>query len=223
MAIFGTQLKAGFSYQVDFVSRYIWRGFDLNPNKKPALQPSITYAFGKSGLSFTLFTSFSFEDKNTNEIDFFLDYEFKTSADFSLSAGFFNYGWYFRDNFKFKDDTSQEIYVSAGLPNLFLCPRFTAYYDFGNGDGFYFQLETGHSLKLSENVNLDLSASLGYNAGQWLAEGVDRGFSDLNLGAAFPFKVKRFEITPFATYTFVLLDAIGSENHFWFGISLKYE
>ncbi len=67
------------------------------------------------------------------------------------------------------------------------------------------------------------SASLGYNGGQWLAEGSDRGFSDFNIGISLAYAWNELRIIPFVNYTFVLLDAIGKENHFWFGISLIYE
>lgn len=68
----------------------------------------------------------------------------------------------------------------------------------------------------------DLTASLGYNGGQWLDEGGDPGFSDLNFALTLPLQSGRFQIAAFANYTIVLLDAIGEDNHFWFGISLSY-
>lgn len=211
----------GFSYQVDFNSRYIWRGWDLNPVHKPVVQPSVTYAFGDSGLAFNVWFNFSFEDKDLNEIDFTASYDFKTSENFSLSAGFINYGWWFVDDFKFKDHTSQEIYVTAGLPNVFFAPHVSVYYDFTLGDGLYADVAVSHSVKLGEKISADLSASLGYNAGQWLPEGVN-GFSDLNFGIAVPFKAGKFTITPSAAYTIVLLDEIDGDNHLWFGISVSF-
>lgn len=215
-----TSLMAQFQFNVDLVSRYIWRGFDLNPYEKPALQPSLDYRFGNSGFATRIWASFSFENKTYTEFDLFLTYDFKIKDQVSLTAGFIHYGWYFVDNFRFEDDTSHEIFLKAGLPEFFLNPSLTIYYDFTNGDGFYFLLDSSYSQKITNFVGAKLSASLGYNAGQWLAEETDPGFSDLNLGAALPFKFGRFSISGFANYTFVLLDAIGKENHFWYGISL---
>ena len=219
-------LYGGFSYQADFFSRYVWRGWDLNPVHKPVLQPSVTYAFDGTGFAFNVWLSFSFENKELNEIDFTASYDFKTSENFSLSAGFINYGWYFVDNFKFKDHATQEIYITAGLPKVFLAPEISVYYDINLGDGLYASLGVGHSVKIDEKASLDLSASLGYNAGQWLPEGVDTGFSDLNFIAALPYKAGKFTVTPSANYTIVLLDAIkeftGDDNHFWFGISVAF-
>ncbi len=38
--------SAQFEFQADVMSKYIWRGWDLYWNNQPALQPSLTYAFG---------------------------------------------------------------------------------------------------------------------------------------------------------------------------------
>lgn len=212
----------GFSYQVDLNSRYIWRGWDLNPIHKPVIQPSLTYSIGKGGFLLNVWCSISFENKELNEIDFTLSYNFKKSENFSLSAGFVNYGWYFADNFSFKDYSTQEFYITAGLPNFILGPELSIYYDINKGDGLYAVISVRHPLNIAGKYSADLSASLGYNAGQWLPEGAATGFSDLNLGVAFPLKTGKVTVTPYATYTFVLLDAIGNENHFWFGVSIAF-
>ncbi|MCK4763540.1 MAG: hypothetical protein KAW12_15175 [Candidatus Aminicenantes bacterium] len=215
--------SGGFSFQVDFVSRYIWRGFDLNPVHKPALQPQLTYAVGDSGFAVNLWCNFSFEDKNTDEVDFAFTYDFKTGENFALTVGLTSYNWVFIDGFKFKDDTTREFFVSAGLPKALLSPTFTFYYDINLGDGLYAELALGHSLPVNEKVAIELSGKLGYNAGQWLPDGADTGLSDLNFGAAVPFKIGKVTVTPYVNYTLVLLDFIktlGENNHFWFGISI---
>ncbi len=218
---FAANLKAEVVYQVDAASRYIWRGFDLNPYKKPVIQPSIDFAFGQSGFSLNLKSSISFVSKDLNEFDLTLSYATDLSKDVSLAAGLIHYAWYLADNFKFKDDTSHEFFLSIESPTIFLHPSLSIYYDFTAGDGIYIQLEIGHSFPLFEKLGANLSASLGYNGGQWLAEESDPGFSDFNFGLTLPFQNGPFQISAFANYTIVLLDAIGEENHFWFGISLS--
>jgi uncharacterized protein (TIGR02001 family) len=218
-----SNLSAEFHLQADLVSRYIWRGFDLNPYKKPVFQPSIEYEFGNSGLSLNLWMSFTFVNKELIETNLTLAYSRKLSETFSLETGLIHYGWYFAPNFRFEDDTSHEAYVSVGMPENLLQPAITLYYDFTNGDGFYALLETGHYFDLAKSFGADISASLGYNGGQWLAEDTDPGFSDLNIGISLVYEREKFSVSPFAKYTFVLLDAIGKENHFWFGISVVYE
>ena len=109
------------------------------------------------------------------------------------------------------------------MPETLLNPKITIFYDFTNGDGFYVFLETGYSFEPFASLIASFSASLGYNGGQWLAEGIDPGLSDLNLGISLAYAWHDLRIMPFANYTFVLLDAIGKENHFWFGLSLIFE
>jgi uncharacterized protein (TIGR02001 family) len=220
--LFHSYLSADFYFQADFATRYIWRGFDLNPYKKPVLQPSIEYSLGNSGLSLDLWMSFSFENKELNETDLTLTYSGKLSEQFSFKAGLIHYGWYFAPNFRFEDDTSHEIFASLGMPEIVFQPEVTIFYDFTTGDGLYILLETGYSCEPVSSLKTSLSASLGYNGGQWLAEETDPGFSDLNIGLSLAYAWNDFQIIPFANYTFVLLEAIGKENHFWFGISMIY-
>jgi uncharacterized protein (TIGR02001 family) len=218
-----TNLKADIQFQADLVSRYIWRGFDLNPYKKPVFQPSMTYEFGKGGLSLDVWMSFSFVNKELNETNLTLAYTRKLTDQFSLKAGLIHYGWYFAPNFRFEDDTSHEVFAGVEMPEIVLRPAVTIFYDFTNGDGFYALLETEYSFQPVTFLETSLFASLGYNGGQWLAKETDPGFSDLNIGISLACAWKEFRIIPFANYTIVLLEAIGKENHFWFGISLIYE
>lgn len=214
-------LEAGMSYQLTFASRYIWRGFDMNPDNKPALQPSLTYNFGESGVALNLWGSISFEHKQLNEADITLSYTFKTPSKYSLSVGFTHYGWYFADDFTFKNNTSQEVYVSAGLPECFLSPNLSVYYDFGVGDGLYAQLGVAHRLNVAKEVGIDLSASLGYTSKQWVDKS---GFTNLLLGATVPFKVDKVTISPFVNMIFILMDEInpGTDNEFVLGASIQF-
>ena len=115
-----------------------------------------------------------------------------------------------------------EMFARLGMSKILLQPAITIFYDFTNGDGLYVLLEAGYSWKPVKFLETSFSASLGYNGGQWLAEETDPGFSDLNLGLSLTYAVRDFQIIPFVNCTIVLLDGIGKENHFWFGISLIY-
>jgi uncharacterized protein (TIGR02001 family) len=220
-SLFTVHLNAGVQVGMDFSSRYIWRGFDLNPENKPVIQPSVTLSLGDSGLSVNFWGSFSFEDKSAHETDITLSYDINTLKDVSLSIGLIHYGWYFTDNFKFKDHTTQELYMVAGLSKVPFKPTLSLYYDVNNGDGLYATLGIEHGLKLSKGMTLDLAASLGYNGGQWVEE---TGFSDLGISATFPIKLDNVSISPFAGVVFVLLDEVnpGVDNEIYAGVSLAF-
>ncbi len=206
-------------YQIDINSNYIWRGFDLNPSHKLVVQPSVTLSVGSSGFGLNIWSSFSFENKRANELDFTLFYNFKTGEDFTLSAGFIHYGWYFIKDFKFKDNTTQEVYVSIGFPNFLFSPEVSIYYDFNNGKGLYILSSLGYSLKLSDEYVADISASVGYNGGQWIDKS---GLSDINFSLAIPLKFGKIDLTPSVNYTFVLLNQVSVDNHFWVGVSVVF-
>lgn len=218
--------SGGFSYQIDLTSRFIFRGMDLLSNNNPAIQPSITYTFGESGFTLNLWGSFALSErercKYLDEIDLTLAYAFKTSGKYSLVVGFINYGFWFSQKHKLKDKTTQEFFVEAGLPGVLFSPTLTAYYDVNLGDGLYLELIGKHKVALFKNTSLDLSATLGYNAGQWLPEGAETGFSDLTIGAALPLKTGKITLSPFINYTFVFLDELNCGNEFWFGVSLIF-
>lgn len=211
----------GADYSLDFSSRYIWRGFDLNPNNKPVLQPSATFNLGNSGINANVWGSISFEDSELNELDFTLSYDINKFEDISLSVGFIHYGWYFADNFKFKDNTTQEVYVSAGFNKIPLNPTISLYYDFNNGDGLYATLGLNQEIKISQNHNLDLSAILGYNDGQWIEKS---GFSDLSITASLPFKYNKVKISPFVSTVFILMDEVNPnvDSEILYGVSFEF-
>ncbi len=215
-------LAINIHYQVDFASRYIWRGFDLNPYRKPVIQPSLALGLGSSGLSINLWSSISFVSKESNEVNLAFSYHKEIRDTLSITAGLIHYSWYFIEDFRFGDDTSHEIFVSVGLPHFMFQPTLALYYDFTVGDGFYGQFKAGYAIGIRKNLAARLYSSLGYNGGQWLAEGTDPGFSDLNLGLSLCYSVGPFLAKAFANYTAVLLRAISRENHFWFGFSFVY-
>lgn len=214
-------LSAQFEFQADVMSKYIWRGFDLYSNNNPAFQPSLTYSFGESGFSVNVWTSFALGErefyKDYDEIDLTLDYAFSLSDNVDMSVGFIQYGYYFGGKDVYKEATTQEFYLSAGLPNAFLAPNLTVFYDVNVGSGLYVMLQGTHSIPLSETIGLDLTACLGYNGKQFIEES---GFSDLMFKASFPIKIGDWTIAPQINYTFVFLEAINDENEFWFGISV---
>ena len=214
-------VSAQFEFQADVMSKYIWRGFDLYDDDNPALQPSLTYTFGESGFSVNLWGSFALGErsmyKDYDEIDLTLDYAFSLSDQVEMSVGFIQYGYYFGGKDVYEECATQELYVSAGLPEAFLAPILTVFYDVNLGSGLYVLLEASHSFPLSETIDLDLYAGLGYNGKQFIDES---GLSDLTIGASLPISLGDWTIAPLVNYTFVFLESVNEENEFRFGISI---
>ena len=216
-------LGVDIAYRIDFSSRYIWRGFDLNPYGEPVIQPSMSWKAGRSGLSISLWSSFSFVSRNNHELDLTLSYERRLFDTMMFKAGLIQYGWYFRENYRFEDDTNHEIFMSLGLPDFLLEPELAVFYDFTVGDGFYAQLDVGYSQPLLDGLEAGLHSSLGYNGGQWLVEGTDPGFSDFNISPSLTCEAGGFRLAASVHWTFILLDAVGQEDYTWFKVSLIFD
>ena len=215
-----TALPGAVSGQVDLVSRYIWRGFDLLPDNHAAIQPSLTVALGKSGFALNVWSSFAlaqrYEFKYSDEIDVTISYAFKMPEGWEFAAGFTNYGYWFADDFKFKNHTSQEVYAIVTKTNLPLSPQLSVYYDFNLGSGLYVTLGGGHELKVNEKVSVKVGGLIGFNSRQYIDK---TGFSDIDLYAKVPLTVGKLTLTPSLNVMIPLLDAVNEDTEIWFGFS----
>ncbi|MFH1944017.1 MAG: hypothetical protein ABIK95_00155 [Acidobacteriota bacterium] len=222
LLLFPLPAGAEVSASADYVSSYFWRGFDLNPVRKPVIQPAFGFPVGQTGLYLDVWGSISFEGRELFETDLTLSYSYEGWDNVIVTGGIIHYGWYLAKNFSFDKDTTQEIFFSTVLPNVTLQPSLTLYYDFTNGDGLYLSLAGEHSFTVSETNDTRLSADIGFNGGQWLPDDADPGFSDANFGIDFIFKVDKFEVLPTIRLTSVLMEALGKKSHIWYGVSVRY-
>ncbi len=206
--------------QVDLASRYIWRGFDLLPDNHAAIQPSFTADLGKSGFSLNIWSSFALAQrgmlKYSDEIDLTLSYKFAMPEGWDLSAGFTHYGYWFAEDFRFKDSTSQEVYVTAARTDLPLSPTLSLYYDFNLGSGLYMTVGGSHELKVNEKVSVKAGGLIGFNSRQYIDK---TGFSDIDLYIKAPFALGRLTLTPSLNVMIPLLDEVNEDVEFWFGFS----
>ncbi|MEN8223427.1 MAG: hypothetical protein ABFR36_09235 [Acidobacteriota bacterium] len=200
---------------------YIWRGFDLNPKNELMIIPYANLAIGDTGLSIEATGNYAMDKQELRELDLTLMYTFKLTRGLRAKLGFTEYRFFNTPDPYLKSD-SREGFISLGLPWIFLRPEVTAYYDFGVGDGLYLKFSVRHAINLLRFMRLELSSSLGYNAGQWLPHGAKTGFSDFNFTAMLPIKLGRIYIVPFSSYTAVLLDSISNSKYFWYGITFGY-
>ena len=206
--------------QADLVSRYIWRGFVLLPDNHAAIQPSLSIDLGESGFSLNVWSSFALAQrgvfKYSDEIDVTLSYAFKMPEGWELTAGFTNYGYWFADDFKFKDNTSQEVCATIAKTDLPLSPTLSVYYDFNLGSGLYVTLGGSHELKINEKVSLEVGGLIGFNSKQYIDK---TGFSDIDLYAKLPLTVGKLTLAPSLNVMIPLLDEVNEDTEIWFGFS----
>jgi len=206
--------------QVDLVSRYVWRGFDLLPDNHMAIQPSLTIDLGASGFSLNVWSSFALANradfKYSDEIDLTLSYEFAMPEGWELSAGFTHYAFWFAEDFSFKDSTSQEVYVTAARTDLPLSPTLSLYYDVNLGSGLYVTLGGSHELKVSETIGMEMGGLIGFNSRQYIDK---TGFSDIDLYVKAPLTLGKLTLTPSVNVMIPLMDEVNEDVEFWFGFS----
>ncbi len=209
------------------VSKYIWRGIEVN--EEFVLQPSVTVAYG--GFSFNLWGNMDLTDFGKDEcvytsdcesragqfteIDLTLDYSHSFDK-FTLGAGIISYQF---PNWEESEDT-HEVYLALSYDCL-LAPALTLYYDFDEVEGFYANFSVGHSFAINDKVGVDLSGSIGYGDSDYNEAyfGVDDGaLVDVNCSVSMPFQVTdKITITPMLNLTSVvdsdLRDSVDSNSY----------
>jgi hypothetical protein len=213
-------LPGAISGQVDLVSRYIWRGFDLLPDNHAAVQPSFNVDLGQSRFSLSIWSSFALAQRGTfkysDEIDVTLSYDFKMPEGWELNVGFTNYGYWFANDFKFKDNTSQEVYTTISRTDLPLSPTLSVYYDFNLGSGLYVTLGGSRELKVNEKISMEAGGLIGFNSRQYIEK---TGFSDIDLYAKLRLTLGRLTLTPSFNVVIPLLVEVNEDMEIWFGFS----
>lgn len=221
LAVTLSPLPAQASGGIDLVSRYIWRGFDLLPQNRPALQPYADITLGASGFRVGLWASFALakwgEYKGANEVDLSLAYDFAMPEGWELSAGVTLYGYWFAEDFRFRDATSPEVFATLAWSGLPLSPELSLYYDLNLGSGLYASLGGSHEWGLGEKAALEAGGALGFNSRQYIEK---TGFSDLSFYAAVPLSLGRAKLTPSLNVMIPLMDEVNDETEFWLGLAL---
>lgn len=207
------------SYTLEFYNRYIWRGFDLNPDNKFVVQPSIDFTFGDSPWSVNLWYNYSNENHELNEIDLTINYLLTSNENIEITIGSVLFGWYWAKDFNTENNTTIENYITFNWKNVELNPELSIYHDCKNGNGLYANLAFSKEFKLSKKQNMEISTSIGYNQKQWINKS---GLSDANLKLSVP--LNDGKITPFFAVTWPLLKEINPEvaREYWMGVSLSF-
>lgn len=206
----------------DFVSRYVWRGLEIN--KSFNVQPS--FGYGTGALDIGLWGSYAISDvENTlqSEIDLYASYNF------SIPKGkivIFFTDYYFPDgNARLSDfddgKGAHTIELGVGYAGPSSLPiTFSVYMNVYNDDGYNMYFEVGYPVVLPDNYSMDLfiGATPGSedNAAYY---GTDK-FGLLNVG----FKVskdivitKSFSVPAFISY---VMNPTSDKAHLVAGFSI---
>ncbi|MEJ2110409.1 MAG: hypothetical protein P8Z37_10935 [Acidobacteriota bacterium] len=220
---------------LDYNSKYIWRGIQVNDES--VFQPGVSgsaYGFTGSIWANIDMTDYAGTQGEFSEIDYALDYSGALGDSVvGYSVGVIHYLF---PTVGATDASTTEIYggLSFDVP---LSPFITWYGDVNAIDGSYVQMGVGHSLEMEMapdySVGLDLGASFafgssGYNNGYF---GVNESkWNDFTLGVGVPFNLKHVTITPALNVATFLDDTIaaahtegygGDRTNVWFGVSLS--
>lgn len=222
--------QLGFEITVDFFSKYIWRGQNLDDDY--AFQPgfSATYGSFTAGIWGNLeMTNINGQSGEFTEWDFYLDYttDLEAIEGVSFSLGFIQY------HFPSVVGDTKEVYwgFSFDLP---LSPSVTVYHDIDLIDGTYVSVGAGHSFGEIVNfgdisIGMDAGVTYGwgdsdYNKGYWSV--ADGKSNDLVLSLAFPMELPDgWSLAVSLNYAMLLDDTIretagGDNDHFFTGLSL---
>ena len=181
---------------IAFLSKYVWRGFELSDDSI-VVQPSLTASY--RGFSANLWANldtdyYATETHNWNETDFTLSYD---GAYEKLGYGV---GWIYYALEDGAEDT-QEFYGTVSY-DVLLAPSLTVYYDTDDFAGaWYANLSFGHSFMIAEKYSLDLGLAFGYlDDNDGYAE-----FHDGLLSASMSFPINEYiAITPEIYWSFAL-------------------
>ena len=202
---------------VAFLSKYVWRGFELSKDSL-VIQPSLSVSYMGFGANLwaNLDTDlYGTEKHKWNETDLTLSY------DGAYNKWGYGLGWIYYA----LDGTydTQEWYGTLSY-DVITAPSLTIYYDTDNfAGGWYANLGFGHSIMIGEKYSLDLGLAFGYlDDNEGYAE-----LHDGNISASMSFPVGKYaSITPELYYSFALTSeakdyikdpALSDDANFFYG------
>ncbi len=213
--------------ELPIISQYVWRGMVLTP--EPVLQPSLSASILGFGFGFwgnMDLTDVNGYDAKFNEINWVASYGFSFPL-VSLGAGLIYYDYPNTDI-----NATAEVYFTGSV-SVLLSPTLEYYYDFKEVDGGYVNLGISHPVELSESLDLELGASLGYGS-----NGYNKHYfildtataTDFLLTAGVPIKpIPFFTLTPSVSYSTLLGDPKtnmgdfgGDTDAFFYGFSALF-
>jgi len=229
--------KLGIDLDTTFVSKYLWRGYDLFDDKG-AWQPSINYDILGTGFNANVWGSFPIGSGNENwtELDYTFGYghTFFEEEKYALEIGG-NYIYYDYPKLNRFADT-QEIGVGIALPRLIsfgeiaLVPGYyggklwpTKGQDDVAGGVHILSLNCDIPVPCPIRKDVDqvfsLFTDLTYNDGAFNA---DHDWSHATVGLSTGFAIGPVTVTPALYYQKSMDDSVNNEDELWGGLSVSY-
>ena len=187
---------------VAFLSKYVWRGFELSDDSL-VIQPSLTASYKGFSANFwgNLDTKyFETDAHNWNETDWTLSYD-GAYEKLGYGVGWIYYALEDVADVNIRANDTQEFYGTVSY-DVLLAPTFTFYYDISDFKGaWYANLAFGHTFMIAEKYGLDLGLAFGY-----LDDNADYSeFQDGLLSASMSFPIGEYiAITPEIYWSFAL-------------------
>ena len=137
---------------VDVMNNYVWRGIKLSDDHG-VTQPSISFSYGNYSANY--WASYDNDTDENNETDLTLSYT-RDMGKYGIEVGYIYY------DLDVVGGDSHEIYASISY-DILLSPSVTYYHDIGLGGGGFLVGSIGHTLPLSDGMDLNLGASASMN------------------------------------------------------------
>ncbi len=197
------------------VSSYVWRGYTLADAF--AIQPSLTFGFGETGIALNIWGSAAIADRDfyegADELDFTLTYDLSVGEKASVSLGYIQYTFP-----SGPDDAghTEETFAAFSFDHT-LAPSLMLAYDFGLADAFYASLGVGPEFEIGDVGVLALGASVA------MSDYVDGlGFNDAQGSASLGLSLGSLAVTPFVGVSYAP-DEINADNTaLWGGVSVGF-
>ena len=239
--------ELGVTLDVTYLSRYIWRGFDVYNNNTSAIQPSIDIDFYGTGLGVKVLSSRANDSgfENAEELDITLFYG---DSFFEAEPYATNYklGWVYYNlpNQRPSLGHMQEFFASLSWPEV--CPvgivpsytialmwPSTSNSSVSVNGGWFHILGLGYDWTIPGLVPetpeqiLHLSSELVYNDGAAPAtvgtRAVDHDWSHWVLGVSTEFDVvENIVFTPGLYYQKSMDKSVNTQDEWWVSLSMKY-
>lgn len=243
--------ELGVTLDVTYLTRHIWRGFDVYNNNTSAIQPSIDIDFYGTGFGVTVLSSRANASgfENAEELDITL-YYYNSLFEGETYATDYRVGWVY---YNYPDtppsaQDMQELFAEISWPEIcpagivpsytiaLLWPATSSSGVAANG-GWAHIFGLGYDWMVSDLLpeipeqTLHLSAELVYNdgfapgaVGGVTGAAVDHDWSHMLFGVSTDFEVAdNLTFTPALYYQRSMDNSVNTQDEFWVGLGMKYK